>query len=100
LVATLFFYNWDAAFVLWCCRQAGFDFPEFIVGEPANHWATFALVQTWHDWARVKATGILAEVFFLSRETSFFLIGLTLQPNQSYWHYQKLQCRQQFYRNY
>lgn len=48
------FYDWCGAFVLWCHRQAGYDFPEFLAGEPSNHWATFALVQTWYDWARSK----------------------------------------------
>ena len=48
------FYDWCGAFVLWCHRQAGYDLPEFVAGEPSGHWATFALVQTWYDWAKDK----------------------------------------------
>lgn len=42
------FYNWCGAFVLWCCRQAGYNLPD----APAPTGPTFALVQSWADWAK------------------------------------------------
>jgi hypothetical protein len=58
------FYDWSGAFTLWCCLQAGFSFSEFQVGQPANHWATFALNQAWYDWAREKKIWYPREGFF------------------------------------
>jgi hypothetical protein len=43
-------YEWCGAFVLWCCRQAGFPLPE----KPEGFWATFALVESWYEWASKK----------------------------------------------
>jgi Putative peptidoglycan binding domain/Mannosyl-glycoprotein endo-beta-N-acetylglucosaminidase/CHAP domain len=46
------FYDWCGAFVLYCCRQVGFALPN--TPPSPNGWATFALVQIWHDWAKQK----------------------------------------------
>jgi hypothetical protein len=48
LTAAGAFYNWCGAFVLWCCREAGYDLPD----APAPTGPTFALVATWASWAR------------------------------------------------
>lgn len=42
------FYNWCAAFVTWCCREAGFKIPD----QPQGYWASIALVQSWKYWAK------------------------------------------------
>ncbi|MET0648440.1 MAG: peptidoglycan-binding protein [Pyrinomonadaceae bacterium] len=42
------FYNWCAAFVTWCCRQAGIEIPD----QPEGFWATMAKVDAWKFWAR------------------------------------------------
>jgi len=42
------FYNWCGAFVLWCCRQAGYA----LADAPNGHYATYALVTAWVDWAK------------------------------------------------
>ncbi len=57
-------FAWNGAFVLWCCLKAGFSFPEFKIGQPANHWATFALNQAWYDWAIEKKIWYPREGFF------------------------------------
>ncbi|HLM55958.1 MAG TPA: peptidoglycan-binding protein [Pyrinomonadaceae bacterium] len=44
------FYNWCAAFVTWCCRQAGIDIPD----RPEGYPTTMALVETWKHWAKVN----------------------------------------------
>ena len=44
------FYDWCGAFVLFCCREAGFALPD----APPDHWATFALVEAWRDWAKTQ----------------------------------------------
>ena len=40
------FFNWCAAFVTWCSRQAGFVIPD----QPAGSSSTMALVDTWNLW--------------------------------------------------
>jgi hypothetical protein len=45
------FYNWCAAFVTWCCREAGIPIPD----APDGYWATMALVESWRFWAQKKA---------------------------------------------
>lgn len=42
------FYNWCAAFVTWCARQAGFQIPD----RPKGHGATMALAEMWRVWAK------------------------------------------------
>jgi hypothetical protein len=42
------FYNWCAAFVVWCARQAGFRIPD----RPRGHGATMALAEMWRTWAK------------------------------------------------
>ncbi len=42
------FYNWCAAFVTYCARQAGFDIPD----RPKGHGATMALAEMWRAWAK------------------------------------------------
>lgn len=42
------FYNWCAAFVTYCARQAGYDIPD----QPEGHKATMALVEMWKAWAK------------------------------------------------
>ncbi|WP_178117728.1 peptidoglycan-binding protein [Pseudomonas sp. R5(2019)] len=42
------FYNWCAAFVTYCARQAGYTIPD----QPAGHKATMALVEMWKAWAK------------------------------------------------
>lgn len=44
------FYNWCAAFVTWCCREAGIQIPDV----PEGFWATMALVESWKHWAKKK----------------------------------------------
>ncbi len=46
--ASPIFYNWCGAFVLWCCRQAGYA----LADAPKGHYATYALVTAWVDWAK------------------------------------------------
>ena len=41
------FYNWCAAFVTWCCREAGITIPD----QPEGFWATMARVDAWKYWA-------------------------------------------------
>ena len=47
------FYNWCGAFVLWCCRKAGFALPD-APDKPAHYFATFALVEAWVAWAKAE----------------------------------------------
>lgn len=47
------FYDWCGAFVLWCCRKAGFALPD-APDKPANYFATFALVEAWVAWAKAE----------------------------------------------
>ena len=47
------FYNWCGAFVLWCCRKAGFTLPD-APDRPAHYFATFALVEAWVAWAKAE----------------------------------------------
>jgi hypothetical protein len=47
------FYNWCGAFVLWCCREAGYALPDAPT-VPPNYYATYALVSAWVDWAKAK----------------------------------------------
>jgi Putative peptidoglycan binding domain/CHAP domain len=47
------FYNWCGAFVLWCCREAGFTLPD-APPDPPNYFATFALVEAWVAWAKAE----------------------------------------------
>jgi hypothetical protein len=47
------FYNWCGAFVLWCCRKAGYALPD-APDKPANYFATFALVEAWVAWAKAE----------------------------------------------
>jgi hypothetical protein len=42
------FYNWCAAFVTFCARQAGYVIPD----QPDPQSATVALVETWKAWAK------------------------------------------------
>ena len=42
------FYNWCAAFVTWCCRQAGYAIPD----QPTGYSATVALVDAWRFWGK------------------------------------------------
>jgi hypothetical protein len=42
------FFNWCAAFVTWCCREAGILVPDV----PDGYWATMALVEAWKFWAQ------------------------------------------------
>ncbi|AIL61675.1 peptidoglycan-binding protein [Pseudomonas alkylphenolica] len=42
------FYNWCAAFVTYCARQAGYTIPD----QPPGHKATMALVEMWKAWAK------------------------------------------------
>jgi hypothetical protein len=44
------FYNWCAAFVTWCCREAGIQIPD----APNGYWATMAYVGSWKFWAQKK----------------------------------------------
>jgi hypothetical protein len=44
------FYNWCAAFVTWCCREAGIEIPDV----PEGYWATMALVGSWKFWAQKR----------------------------------------------
>ncbi len=44
------FYNWCAAFVTWCCREAGINIPD----QPAGFWATMAKVDAWKYWAQQR----------------------------------------------
>jgi hypothetical protein len=46
-------YDWCGAFVLWCCRQAGYTLPD-VPDVPPNYYATYALVDAWVDWAKAK----------------------------------------------
>lgn len=48
------FYDWCGAFVLYCCRKSGFALPD----APPHHFATFALVDAWRDWARATGTWV------------------------------------------
>ena len=41
------FYNWCAAFVAWCAREAGWTIPD----QPTGWNATMALVDSWKFWA-------------------------------------------------
>ncbi len=45
------FFDWHAAFVLWCCRKAGFPVPD----RPAGFWATMASADAWKFWAKQNA---------------------------------------------
>jgi hypothetical protein len=47
------FYDWCGAFVLWCCRKAGYALPD-APSRPANYFATFALVEAWVAWAKAE----------------------------------------------
>lgn len=42
------FFNWCAAFVTWCCRQAEIEIPD----QPEGFWATMAKVDSWKYWAK------------------------------------------------
>lgn len=42
------FYDWCAAFVTYCARQAGYTIPD----QPPGHKATMALVEMWKAWAK------------------------------------------------
>jgi hypothetical protein len=42
------FFNWCAAFVTWCARQAGYTIPD----QPPGHGSTMALVEMWKAWAK------------------------------------------------
>lgn len=42
------FYNWCAAFITYCARQAGFAIPD----RPKGHGATMALAEMWRAWAK------------------------------------------------
>ena len=53
------FYNWCAAFVTWCCRQAEIDIPV----QPEGFWATMAKVDAWKYWAKKKGFWHPAEGF-------------------------------------
>ena len=43
-------YDWDAAFVAYCCREVGIDIPD----KPNGFWASMALVESWVYWAEQK----------------------------------------------
>lgn len=53
------FYNWCAAFVTWCCREAGIEIPD----QPEGFWATMAKVDSWKYWARKNGFWRPAEGF-------------------------------------
>lgn len=46
------FFNWCAAFVSYCCRQAGYAVPD----RPGDFWATMAKVEAWKHWAKLNGT--------------------------------------------
>jgi hypothetical protein len=48
--STPVFYDWCAAFVTFCSRQAGVAVPD----QPNGFFATMALVESWKFWARQK----------------------------------------------
>lgn len=49
-------YDWCAAFVTWCAREAGYHIPD----QPTGFWATMALVESWRYWG--DKTGYGAQV--------------------------------------
>lgn len=51
------FYDWCAAFVIYCCRQVGITIPD----QPEGFWATMALVESWKHWARRNGTWLLPQ---------------------------------------
>lgn len=48
-------YDWCAAFVTWCTRQAGYQIPD----QPIGFWASMALVESWRHWGAQQ--GLLKE---------------------------------------
>jgi peptidoglycan hydrolase-like protein with peptidoglycan-binding domain len=46
------FFDWCAAFVTYCCREAGYKIPD----QPEGFWATMALVESWKFWAQKSQT--------------------------------------------
>lgn len=46
------FYNWCAAFVTYCAREAGFAIPD----QPSGLPATVALAETWRKWGQNNGT--------------------------------------------
>jgi len=42
-------FSWCAAFVTWCCEQAGIKVPTKTPGDPNGY--TFALCEAWQQWA-------------------------------------------------
>lgn len=43
-------FSWCAAFVTWCCEQAGLNMPVVVPGDLDGY--TFALVEAWQQWAK------------------------------------------------
>lgn len=44
-------WSWCAAFVRWCCVQAGLDIPVKVPANETRFGYTFALVEAWQQWA-------------------------------------------------
>jgi hypothetical protein len=51
------FFNWCAAFVTWCCRQAGYSIPD----QPVGYAATMALVASWDYWGKQQKLAVLPD---------------------------------------
>jgi hypothetical protein len=50
-------YQWCGAFVLWCCRKAGYHLPD---GPPGSKF-TFAYVPAWAQWAKSRGYWLEAD---------------------------------------
>ena len=55
------FFNWCGAFVLWCCREAGYALPDAPT-DPPHYFATYALVAAWAEWAKAKGYWLSSDV--------------------------------------